>query len=147
MPRHLVYHLERAIACTRRKSGREKICIVIGYQGFRLSNAPPMSTVRHTLSILQHHYPERMHRAYICDPPLVFRSFWGVIRRFVDPATLEKIAFCAGADGGILLDRDFDTNTTERQAGGTDGAMRQFDSTEYLFDTPFDYTFDEKRPE
>jgi hypothetical protein len=88
-----------------------------------------------------------MHRAYICDPPLVFRSFWGVIRRFVDPATLEKIAFCAGADGSMLLDRDFDTSTTERQAGGTDGAMRQFDSTEYLFDTPFDYTFDEKRPE
>jgi hypothetical protein len=45
------------------------------------------------------------------------------------------------------LDRDFDTNTTERQAGGTDVAMRQFDSTEYLFDTPFDYTFDEKRTE
>jgi hypothetical protein len=139
-----VYHLERAIACTRRKSGREKVCIVIGYQGFRLANAPPMSTVRHTLAILQNHYPERMHRAYICDPPLVFRSFWGVIRHFVDPSTLEKIAFCAGADGRILLDRDFDTATTETQAGGT-GTLRRFDSAEYLFDTPFDYTFDEKR--
>ena len=41
--RHLVYHLERAIACTRRRSGREKVCIVIGYQGFKLSNAPPVS--------------------------------------------------------------------------------------------------------
>ena len=43
--RHLVYHLERAIACTRRRSGREKVCIVIGYQGFRLSNAPPVSSL------------------------------------------------------------------------------------------------------
>ena len=34
--RHLVYHLERAIACTRKNSGREKVCIVIGYQGFKL---------------------------------------------------------------------------------------------------------------
>lgn len=140
--RHLVYHLERAIACTRRKSGREKVCIVIGYQGFRLSNAPPMSTTRHTLAILQHHYPERMYRAYICDPPLVFRSFWGVIRHFVDPSTLEKIAFCAGADGRALLNQDFDTTNTEIQAGGT-GRLREFDSKEYLFDTPFDYTFDE----
>ena len=60
--RHLVYHLERAIACTRRKSGREKVCIVIGYEGFKLANAPPMSTTKHTLQILQGHYPERMYR-------------------------------------------------------------------------------------
>ncbi|KAL3816691.1 hypothetical protein ACHAXA_009130 [Cyclostephanos tholiformis] len=141
--RHLVYQLERAIACTRRTSGRGKICIVIGYQGFRLTNAPPPSTVRHTLAILQHHYPERMHRAYICDPPLVFRTFWGAIRRFVDPTTLEKIAFCVGTDGRTMLERDFDTATTEVQAGGT-GLLRQFDSSEYLFDTPFDRTFDER---
>eukprot|EP00584_Thalassiosira_punctigera_P015926 CAMPEP_0172557452 /NCGR_PEP_ID=MMETSP1067-20121228/73307_1 /TAXON_ID=265564 ORGANISM="Thalassiosira punctigera, Strain Tpunct2005C2" /NCGR_SAMPLE_ID=MMETSP1067 /ASSEMBLY_ACC=CAM_ASM_000444 /LENGTH=362 /DNA_ID=CAMNT_0013346537 /DNA_START=59 /DNA_END=1147 /DNA_ORIENTATION=+ len=142
--RHLVYHLERAIACTKRNSGREKVCIVIGYQGFRLTNAPPLSTVKHTLTILQGHYPERMHRAYICDPPLVFRSFWRVIKMFVDPSTLEKIAFCTGKEGKIVLERDFDTLTTERQAGGT-REMREFSSREFLFDTPFDHTFDEKR--
>ena len=68
--RHLVYHLERAIAATRSKSGREKVCIVIGYEGFKLSNAPPISTTKYTLNILQGMYPERMFRAYICDPPL-----------------------------------------------------------------------------
>lgn len=142
--RHLVYHLERAIACTRRKSGRGKVCIVIGYQGFKLANAPPLSTVKHTLRILQGHYPERMHRAYICDPPLVFRSFWRIIRMFVDPATLEKIAFCTGKEGAMALERDFDTSTTERQAGGTE-KLRDFCSREFLFDTPFDCTYDEKR--
>ena len=81
--RHLVYHLERAIACTLRKSRRQKVCIVIGYEGFKLANAPPISTTKHTLTILQHHYPERMFRAYICDPPLMFRTFWGIIRHFV----------------------------------------------------------------
>jgi hypothetical protein len=142
--RHLVYHLERAIACTQRKSGRSKVCIVIGYQGFTLSKAPPMATTRHTLAILQNHYPERMFRAYICDPPLVFRTFWSIIKHFVDPMTLEKIAFCAGKEGSHLWERDFDTMTTERQAGGR-GILREFDSKEYLFDTPFDCTFDEKR--
>ncbi|KAL7539972.1 hypothetical protein ACHAWF_006559 [Thalassiosira exigua] len=142
--RHLVYHLERAIACTRRTSGREKVCIVIGYQGFKLTNAPPMSTVKHTLTILQGHYPERMYRAYICDPPLVFRSFWSVIKHFVRPATLDKIAFCTGKEGKALFEQDFDTSTTERQAGGTQ-RLREFVSTEFLYDTPFDHTFDEHR--
>jgi len=142
--RHLVYHLERAIACTARKSGRTKVCIVIGHQGFTLRNAPPMSTVRHTLTILQNHYPERMYRAYICDPPLVFRTFWSIIHHFVDPTTLEKIAFCAGKEGMKFLERDFDTMTTEKQAGGK-VKLREFDSKEYLYDTPFEYTFDEKR--
>ncbi|KAL7540408.1 hypothetical protein ACHAXR_012048 [Thalassiosira sp. AJA248-18] len=142
--RHLVYHLERAIACTRRKSGREKVCIVIGYQGFKLTNAPPMSTVKHTLTILQGHYPERMYRAYICDPPLVFRSFWSIIRHFVDPATLEKIAFCTGKEGKSILERDFDTLTTEKQAGGTI-KLREFSSEEFLFDTPFHCSFDEMK--
>lgn len=139
-----MYHLERAIACTRAKSGREKICIVIGFHGFRLTNAPPLATTRHTLAILQGHYPERMHRAYICDPPLAFRTFWRIVKHFVDETTLEKIAFCAGPEGRGLLERDFDTATTERQAGGTDDGLREYDSREFLFGTPFDCTFDEK---
>eukprot|EP00571_Detonula_confervacea_P007245 CAMPEP_0172329822 /NCGR_PEP_ID=MMETSP1058-20130122/61082_1 /TAXON_ID=83371 /ORGANISM="Detonula confervacea, Strain CCMP 353" /LENGTH=370 /DNA_ID=CAMNT_0013047013 /DNA_START=28 /DNA_END=1140 /DNA_ORIENTATION=+ len=142
--RHLVYHLERAIACTRRKSGREKVCIVIRYQGFKLRNAPPISTVKHTLTILQSHYPERMYRAYICDPPFVFRSFWNIIKHFIDPATLEKIAFCAGKEGNVVLERDFDTSTTEKQAGGTT-KLREFCSKEFLFGTLFHWGFDEKQ--
>lgn len=140
--RHLVYHLERAIACTRRKSGRQKVCIVIGYDGFKLSNAPPMSTTKHTLTILQHHYPERMFRAYICDPPLVFRTFWGIIRHVIDQCTLDKVAFCSGAEGQRLLERDFDVKQTERQAGGT-RELRAFSSREFLFDTPFEFGFDD----
>ncbi|KAL3794255.1 hypothetical protein ACHAWO_006499 [Cyclotella atomus] len=140
--RHLVYHLERAIACTRRKSGRQKVCIVIGYEGFKLANAPPMSTTKHTLTILQHHYPERMFRAYICDPPFVFRTFWGIIRHVIDQCTLDKIAFCSGAEGQRLLERDFDVEQTERQAGGT-RELRRFSSREFLYNTPFVYGFDD----
>ena len=141
---NLVYQLERAIECTKRKSGRSKIVIVIGYQGFKLSTAPSLSTTRHTLTILQNHYPERMHRVYICDPPFMFRSFWNVIHHFVDATTLEKIGFCSGDEGQKLLMRDFDVQTTEVQAGGVVGKLRNFDVEEYLFCTPFDYTFDEK---
>ena len=70
--RHLVWNLEKAIACSA-KNGRSKICIIIDYDEFQLRHAPPMSTSRYTLDILQKHYPERMHKAYICNPPFVFR--------------------------------------------------------------------------
>lgn len=140
--RHLVYHLERGIACTHRKSGRQKVCIVIGYEGFKLSNAPPMSTTKYTLDILQHHYPERMFRAYICDPPFVFRTFWSIIRHFVDPTTLEKIAFCSGGEGQRILERDFDLDTTEKHMCGR-REMREFSSEQFLWKIPFEFGFDD----
>ena len=42
----------------------------------------------------------------------------------------------------MLLERDFDTTTTEKQAGGT-RKLRNFCSSEFLVDTPFDQPFDE----
>jgi CRAL/TRIO domain len=74
--RHVVWNLEKAIACSS-KQGRSKICIVIDYDGFALLHAPPFSTSRYILEILQNHYPERMHKAYICNPPFVFRYVLG----------------------------------------------------------------------
>lgn len=57
---HLVWNLEKAIACTRRKSVElgskrplEKINLVINYDGFTLRNAPSMSASKYTLDILQ----------------------------------------------------------------------------------------------
>jgi len=70
--RHLVWNLEKAIACSS-KEGRSKVCIVIDYDGFSLRHAPSLSASRYSLDILQKHYPERMHKAYICNPPFVFR--------------------------------------------------------------------------
>lgn len=90
---NLVYHMEKAIACSA-KNGRSKLCIVVDYGGFLLRNAPPMSTSKFTLDLLQKHYPERLFRAYICNPPWIFDGFWKVIQPFIDPVTKEKIQFC-----------------------------------------------------
>ena len=70
--RHLVWNLEKAIACSAQR-GQRKVCIVIDYDGFLLRHSPSLSTSRYTLDILQKHYPERMHKAYVCNPPFVFR--------------------------------------------------------------------------
>jgi len=82
--RHLVFQIEKAVRCSQ-KNGFGKICLVIDYEGFKISKTPPMSTTKRTLEILQRHYCERMHRMYICNPPFVFRSFYALIKPFVDP--------------------------------------------------------------
>lgn len=139
--RHLVYNLERAIACTFHKSGREKINLIIDYQGFRLRDSPPLSTSRHTLDILQKHYPERMYRSYVCNPPYVFKAFWAVIKAFVDPVTKQKICFCSGKAGMETLAENFDVTRVESCAGGSKD-LDPFDSKTYL-SKPFYHTFDE----
>jgi len=147
--RHLVWNLEKAIACTRRKSMElgaipplEKINLVIDYDDFKLKNAPPLSTSRLTLDILQKHYPERMYRAYCLNPPMVFRTFWAIIRPFVDPVTKEKIVFCSGKSGmAKLTDAVKQLDKLEECAGGT-SEVRDFDSKEYL-QLSFDQSFDE----
>jgi hypothetical protein len=150
--RHLVWNLEKAIACTAKKSTEicggedaplEKVNLVIDYDGFKLKNAPPLSTSKYTLDILQRHYPERMHRAYVLNPPLVFKIFWNIVKNFVDPVTKTKIVFCTG-DKGIAKNLVSTVSAPEKlepRAGGK-VPVRDFDSKEYLH-LPFDTSFDD----
>jgi len=142
--RNLVYHLEKAIACSNRKGNMDKVGIVIDYKGYSLRNAPPMSTSRKTLDILQNHYPERLHKAYICNPPFVFRTFWAFIKPFIDPVTKQKILFCVGKAGMAQIAKDVgpeNAKKLEKCAGGK-GKVRPCVATEYM-NLPFNVAFDE----
>ena len=152
----LVYTLERAIACTaaaqalRRRVGirdtinvgEEKICIIINFDQWTLRKSPPMSTTLYTLEILQKHYCERLHRAYVFNPPKFFVFFWNLIHRFVDPVTKDKIQFCTGDEGLKKIERDIDLRNVEDFVGGT-GSVLQFDSEKYLLQYPHSSTFGE----
>ena len=142
--RHLVYILERAIAATSKHSNgkQEKICILIDFEQFSAWNSPPMSTTRHTLTILQDHYPERMKRAFICNPPAYFKIFWSLAQPFIDPVTKEKVVFCSGtAAMERVMDLVEDMHKVEPCAGGT--AELKFNSSEFI-KLDFHKTFDEE---
>jgi len=141
--KHLVYQIERGIACTERKSGLSKYVVIVDFTGYSMMSAPPMSTTKMTVEILQDRYPERLFRFYICNPPTLFRVLWKMISPFIDPVTKEKIKFCHGKEGLETLAKDFDLDTLEKCIVGTTD-LRPFDFKEYLLETPFDYTFDEK---
>mmetsp|Transcript_23662 Transcript_23662/g.68105 ORF Transcript_23662/g.68105 Transcript_23662/m.68105 type:complete len:372 (-) Transcript_23662:40-1155(-) len=151
----LVYTLERAVACTaaeqaRRRRvgirhtinpGEEKICIIINFDQWTLRKSPPMSTTLYTLEILQKHYCERLHRAYVFNPPKFFVYFWNLIHRFVDPVTKDKIQFCTGVEGLKRIERDIDLGKVENFVGGTGSSVLQFDSEKYLLKYPHSSTF------
>jgi len=150
--KHLVFVLEKAIACTKRKSAElnggaplEKFIVVCDFAGFKLSNSGPVSTSQLTLEIFQKHYPERLHRAYVINAPLVFRVFWAIIKPFINASNRQKIVFCSGEEAVFdkfvkiverpdKLEADF--------SGGVETEARDFDAIEYL-KLPFDVTFDE----
>ena len=142
--RHLVFQLEKAVACSQ-KNGHGKICLVIDYDGFSISKTPSMSASRNTLTILQDHFCERMFRAYICNPPFVFRTFYNMIKPFVDPVTKQKVCWCVGKQGleQIVDDvggAEMAAKQLEKCCGG--GDVRDFDSVEYN-QQPLNVAFDE----
>jgi hypothetical protein len=165
--KHLVWNLEKAIACTKRRSleiiqsnnksssnsnvddhtmhrriqePKEKVVLLIDYTNFKLSNAPPLSTSRLTLDILQKHYPERMQCAYLLHTPFFFNAFWTIIKPFIDPVTKEKIIFCNTAKGlQQLYNHVGGMENLEVSAGGTipNTVPETFDAHAYLT-MPFD---------
>jgi len=137
---NLVYHIERTIAATE-KNGWEKMVIVQDFTGWTMKNAPPMSTTKKTIHILQNCYPERMHKVFMTNAPRMFSAFWKIAKPFIDPVTKEKINFCTGKNGKEIAMNTLDLEKVEPCIYGS--SEREFDNEEY-FSLPFDCNFDEK---
>ena len=144
--KHLVYTLEKAVACMSSNTTAEKLCLLIDYEGYSLRNAPPMKTSMETLTILQNHYPERLFRAYMIRPPWIFHAFFNMISPFIDPVTKNKIAMVSGSNIKEKLVETIDPVVLEEELGGCD--TRPFVSSEYLqapLDTDFWTLLERKR--
>jgi hypothetical protein len=92
------YVLEKALACTERRTfGKVGTVIVsVDFNNFIKWHAPPMNMIKEMLAMLKDHYPERLHRVYLVDAPVVFRALWSLIKPFVDPVTKTKFQFVTG---------------------------------------------------
>ena len=139
--KHLVYNLERAIACMKQRHAeskssempQEKLALLVDYDGYSLFNAPPMRTSNATLDILQNHYPERLWKAYCIRPPWIFSGFWKMISPFIDVKTKTKIVMVGGgyslSDICAELTRDSAGSLTasalEKDLGGEVGFLTQ----------------------
>ena len=153
--RHLCWNIEKAIACTRRKSTEtgdkkmlDKHCLIMDMSNFSMRSAPPLSTSKFTLDILQKHYPERIYRIYVCHAPLAFRLFWNLVKQFIDPITKAKVVMVTEGNDGMrqLHDEVENIDQLERCVRGQQNPLppnfKEFDSHEYL-NLPMDVTFGE----
>jgi len=139
--KHLVYQIERAIACTE-KNGFEKFTVIMDFEGWNLSHASSMKVTKETIHVMQECYVERVGRVFFANAPVVFRTFYNMVKPFLDASTKAKILFCSGKASKIELKRVFHEATTERCIFGTEG-LRVFDAEEY-YNQPLDASFDEK---
>jgi len=94
-----LYMIERALACQERRTGGEEDCrfvIITDCNNFSLACGPPPSISKKMIELLANHYPERLHKFFFVDTPLIFRVFWNIVKYFLDPVTAAKISFVTG---------------------------------------------------
>lgn len=83
----------RLPACSR-KSGHllETCCTIMDMKGVGLTKAPSVYGYLQSASgVSQNYYPERLGKLYIVNAPWGFSSVFSVIKRFLDPVTVNKI--------------------------------------------------------
>ena len=80
-----------------------------------------MKTSRAVLSILQNHFPERLHRCVLLHAPALFLGFYKIISPFVDPVTKAKVQFVTGsvAAQAATIAGTFELSAWEEHLGGT----------------------------
>ena len=87
--RYVMYFLEAMC-----KLG-ERFIVVFDMKGWKLSHAWHMKKISRLVSTLQDHYPERLEKALLMRAPGIFSGAWTVIKGFIDPVTVKKVAFVA----------------------------------------------------
>jgi hypothetical protein len=115
---NLVYILNTAIRLM--SPGVEQWVLVLDFGGYSLKNAPPMKTSRAVLDIMQNHFPERLARAVLLDPPTLFYASYKIVEPFVDKHTREKVCFLRGKPEQLReqLNQYFDLSKLEQGLSG-----------------------------
>mmetsp|Transcript_13028 Transcript_13028/g.17937 ORF Transcript_13028/g.17937 Transcript_13028/m.17937 type:complete len:341 (-) Transcript_13028:99-1121(-) len=141
------YMIERAIACTERASAgaEEKVVVLVDYSGYKgKSHDPPLKLAKEMLFSLRDHYPERLHRVYLVDAPILFRAFWAIVKPFIDPDTKKKFRFVTGNE---QKRKEFADSISVDQAMPfvlPEGEMTSpINVKTFLYSTPFNKAYDE----
>ncbi|KAK7527956.1 CRAL-TRIO domain-containing protein [Phyllosticta citriasiana] len=95
----------RLPACSR-KAGHllETCCTIMDLKGVGLSNANSvLGYVQAASKISQNYYPERLGKLYVINAPWAFTGIFSIIKRFLDPVTVQKIHVLGGGYKDELL--------------------------------------------
>ncbi|KAG0520678.1 hypothetical protein BDA96_08G094600 [Sorghum bicolor] len=127
--KYLVYNLETLLMYSE---DAEEECIVwiSDFQGWAISSTP-FSLTRQSLHIIQQYYPGLIAVAILTNPPIIFESFWKIIKRFLEPRMNEKVKFIYSnnSESQKIMGDMFDLDKLEYIFGGRNTA--EFDINMY----------------
>jgi len=118
--RFTVYQLDMTIASMDLSMGVEQWALIIDFNGYTMSNAPPMKVSKQVLDIMMEHFPERLGIAFMIDPPFLFTLFWRAISPFIPAETKAKVKMVSGSidDKRRFFSEYFDLDQLESDFGG-----------------------------
>lgn len=90
---HMAFELERIFHGNREPG---KIVWLIDFSGFSVRDINPRMGMM-ALPMFQNHYPERMGRIVVLDPPLLFYGLYQSLQAVIDPVTRQKVVLLKGA--------------------------------------------------
>ncbi|KAL7571860.1 hypothetical protein ACA910_002935 [Epithemia clementina (nom. ined.)] len=134
-----IYTMERAIAASR--SDDKTVNAMVDFNGFSLSNAPPMHIGKEFMNTFRNHYAGAINNIYLIDAPTSFYYLWTIFKPLIGQKTRNKIHFIQSGNNGLDKYYEPEQAASWMMASGTKN--RELDANEYLHGTPFNHAFDE----
>jgi hypothetical protein len=75
-----------------RTHGVYRSCVIFDLGGFSLSNMD-YQFMKFMINILQNYFPDSLGQCLILNSPWIFSTCWIALKRWIDPASQEKIKF------------------------------------------------------
>eukprot|EP01060_Flectonema_neradi_P001242 TRINITY_DN10732_c0_g1_i1.p1 TRINITY_DN10732_c0_g1~~TRINITY_DN10732_c0_g1_i1.p1 ORF type:complete len:360 (+),score=86.83 TRINITY_DN10732_c0_g1_i1:58-1080(+) len=124
---YIKFTLEEATRVMKYNESRfpniEKIIYIIDLKGFSLSAPGANRDIASRWGeMLQYHYPERLHKAYLVNYPAIFSVFWSAVKLFIDSVTASKVKFVSHTSRSSLRTyfeaEGFNLSWLEKEYGG-----------------------------
>jgi len=112
----------RLPACSR-KSGHllETCCTIMDLKGVGISKASSVyAYIQSASGVSQNYYPERLGKLYIINAPWGFSGVFSMVKRFLDPVTVNKIHVLSSGYEKELLAQIPKTNLPKQFGGACD---------------------------
>ncbi|KAF3793751.1 SEC14 cytosolic factor [Nymphaea thermarum] len=112
--------LDKAVASASEhvEKGKERIVCVVDLQQFSIANIDVLS-IRAAFQILQDYYPERLAKLYIMNMPRILIGIWRMLSKFLDKATLEKIAMVSSKEEKMEMVKEIGEEILPVEYGGS----------------------------
>ena len=145
---YLMLHvMERATAATESLSmaSHEKIMVVLDFGTFDSSVAPSWKASKSVAKMLQDHFPERLKRLVVLDPPFWIKAMYKMVSPFLDPLTKKKFVVCSGSEQKQSVMEEFIEPEQAMPFMRPDGKLTdEVDVEHYLRGVPFHMTYHKK---